>query len=294
MKTLSHLVKLAGTVALLGSVLASAPVAAAPLFQVNEGSVPGAIANIVTADRLSFDYKARIVQSVVGGDGLAGTGDTFLEQGFLTKAAFGSQTGGSVPSQLNANVLGFGYGMYALFTITGEGDPFAGGGVLANFQTFNMTMYIDPGQNTTLSVPVSGPVIPGGVTSDDYAIVNYTLSVGEAHVFGGLANGDFDTLLNFTLTSTTPGGDTFFVSPTPFFNMENFGGNTETFAITSGDIVTGFTASAAGAGLELFLAVPEPGTIALIGIGLLGMILARRYAGKRTESGPSEGQLFAA
>ena len=278
MKTLSQLFKRFGIVAVLGAAFASAPVLAQPLFQVNEGSVPGSFAQTITADRLSFDYKARITQTITGGDGLAGSGDVFTEQGFLTKAAYGSPLGGSVPSQLNAQVMGFGYGMYAIFTIIGEGDPFgATGGIMATMTSFNMTMYIDPNQNTTLAVPVSGPVIAGGITSDDYAIVNYTLSVGQAHVFAGLANGDFDSLLNITLTTTTPGGDSFFVTPAAFFNLENFGGNTEIFTITSGNAVTGFTASVEGAGLELFVAaVPEPGTVALVGIGLLGMCLARR------------------
>ena len=252
----------------------AAPALAAPLFSVDEGSVPGALGQIVTGvDRLSFDYKSRIDQTIVGGS-LAGAGDTFVQQGFLTKAAFGSPDGGSVSSQLNANVLGFGYGMYAVFTITGEGDPFGDtGGILATFNTFQMTLYIDPSQDTALSVPLTGAVVPVDASGDDFAIVNYTLQVGEAHVFGGLANGDFDTFLNAILT---PAGEAYFIDPNPFFSVENFGGNTQTFDITAGDVITGFTASAAGAGLELFVAaaVPEPGTLALLAIGLLGAALA--------------------
>lgn len=277
MKSISRFARFMLGAALAGAALASQPALAAPLFTVNEGSVPGAVAQLVTADRLSFDYKSRIDQTIVGGS-LDGAGDTFVQQGFLTKAAFGSPTGGSVPSQLNANVLGFGYGMYAVFTIIGEADPLGNtGGIQANFTSFNMTLYIDPSQDTTLSVPLTGAVVPVDASGDDFAIINYSLVPGQglAHVFGGLANGDFDTILNATLT---PAGLAYFIDPTPFFSIENFGGNTQTFQITNGDLVTGFTASAAGAGLELFLAaaVPEPGTIALIGIGLLGMCLPRR------------------
>lgn len=272
MKSFRRVVQALLTAGAVSAALASVPALAQPLFTVSEGSVPGSLAQTVTADRISFEYQARIDQTVVGGS-LAGAGDTFIEQGFLTKAAFGSPTGGSVPSQLNAAVAGFGYGMYGVFTITGEGDPFGVSGIHATFATLNMTLYIDPNQNTVLSVPGAGPVVPGGITADDYAIVNYTLNTGEAHIFNTLANGDFDTLLNMVLTIP---GQSFFTSPVPFFTLENFGGNTETFTITSGDVNTGFTAFAAGGGIELFQTVPEPGSIALLGIGLLAAGMTRR------------------
>jgi hypothetical protein len=266
MKPFSRIFKLLLAASAVSAALIGTPAMAGPLFTVDEGSVPGTTPNLVEADRISFEYHAIIDQTIVGGDGLAGAGDTFIETGFLTKAAFGSPTGGSVPSQLNA--LG-GYRIYGLFTITGEADPFGATGILATFQTLTMTLYIDPDQNTILGLPVAGPVIPGGVTGDDFAIATFTLNLGEAHVFDSLANGDFDTLLNLTLT---PAGQLFFVSPSPFFALENFGGNTQTFNITSGDITTGFTAIADGGGLELFIAaVPEPASIALFGIGLLGL-----------------------
>lgn len=264
MKPFSRIFKLLLAASAVSAALIGTPAMAGPLFTVDEGSVPGTTPNLVTADRISFEYHARIDQTV-GGGGLGGSDDPFIESGFLTKAAFGSPTGGSVPSQLNA--LG-GYGIYGLFTITGEADPFGANGILATFQTLTMTLYIDPDQNTTLALPAAGAVIPGGDTSQDFAIATFTLDVGQAHVFDGLANGDFDTLLNLTLT---PAGQLFFVSPSPFFALENFGGNTQTFNITSGTPTTGFTAIADGGGLELFVTVPEPASIALFGIGLLGL-----------------------
>ncbi|SFO22646.1 flocculation-associated PEP-CTERM protein PepA [Nitrosospira briensis] len=258
------------TAGTLGTLLASSSVFAAPLFQVQE-SVAGGAANVVTADRISFEYHARIDQTITGGS-LAGNDDNFIEEGFLTKAAFGSPTGGSIPSQLNS--LGpEGYGMYGIFTITGEADPLGAGGIQANFDTAVMTLFIDPGQDTVLALPAAGPVVPGGVTADDFAIINFTLSAGEAHIFGGLANGDFDTLLNVSLTAA---GQAYFIDPVPFFPLENFGGNTETF--TGGSLTESFIATADGGGIELFQTqVPEPGTLALLGLGIMGMgFISRR------------------
>jgi hypothetical protein len=242
--------------------------AVAQTFNADEGTVPGAAASIVTADRISFNYAAMIDQTLVGpsynGD------DPFAESGFLTKASF-ANGGSAVPSQLN----GFGatgYGIYGLFTINGTAAQ-EGSGITATFSDAALDLWIDPGQDTTLSF-VGNTATRSGTTGDDILIASYTLAAGEAHVFGGLANGDFDTVLNLTLT---PAGQSFFSSPDPFYTLENFGGNTET--ITGASLTTSFVATATGAGTELFLApVPEPETYALMlaGLGALGFIVRRR------------------
>ena len=268
MRPLSRNLLLAGFVAAAAFTM---PVHAAPLFTVDEGSVNGSLDQNVIADRISFNYEAVIIQTNVGGvlDG----NDPFTETGFLTKASY-AIGGSAVNSQLNANVLDFGYGIYGVFTITGVADAFtdANGdpGIQANFQTALLTLYIDPGQDTTLSqnsttgvVTVNDPGFQGA----DYAIANYTLNLGEAHVFGGLANGDFDALLNMTLTAA---GQQFFTSPSPFFNLEDFSGVTT--LLSGASLTESFTATASGAGTELFLrSVPEPGSLALVGIALLGL-----------------------
>jgi len=95
--------------------VASTP-ALAQTFTANEGVVPGANQNTVTADRISFNYEARINQTLVGGsyDG----NDPFTESGYLTKASF-ANGGIAVPSQLNTVGGTNGYGIYGLFSITG-------------------------------------------------------------------------------------------------------------------------------------------------------------------------------
>jgi len=249
--------------------VASTP-ALAQTFTANEGVVPGATPNTVTADRISFNYEARINQTLVGGayDG----NDPFTESGYLTKASF-ANAGAAVASQLNA-VGSNGYGIYGLFSITGTAAQ-DGNGILATFQTATLSLWLDPGQNTGFAF-TGNTAGTTGTTADDMQLATYTLQQGQAHVFGGLANGDFDTILNLTLT---PFGQTFFNSPSPFYALENFGGNTQT--ISGASLTSSFVATATGAGTELFIApIPEPETYALMlaGLGAIGFVARRRKA----------------
>jgi hypothetical protein len=270
MNGISKFARLGLTATALAAAAACVPVAAQS-FTADEGTVPGASPNLVNADRISFNYAAKIDQTLVGPsyDG----NDPFTESGYLTKASF-AIGGSAVTSQLNALN---GYGIYGLFTINGTAAQ-EGTGIHATFTSATLNLYMDPGQDTTLSF-VGNTATAGGAMGDDYLLVSYTLNTGEAHVFGGLANGDFDTVLNLTLTDngTTSDGESFFSAPRPFYALENFGGNTQT--ITGASLTSSFVATATGAGTELFLApVPEPETYALMlaGLGALGFVARRR------------------
>jgi PEP-CTERM motif-containing protein len=267
MNVISRFSRHALTATALAAAAACVP-AAAQTFTVNEGSVPGAAANTLTADRISFNYAARIDQTLIGSafDG----NDPFTESGYLTKASF-ANGGSAVPSQLNG-VSPAGYGIFGLFTITGMATQ-QGAGIHATFDTVRLQLFLDPGQDTTLSF-VGNTATAGGSMLDDRLLMSYTLSSGEANVRGGLANGDFDTILNATPTAD---GLAFFTGPRPFYTLENFGGNTQT--ITGASLTSSFVATATGAGTELFMApIPEPETYALMlaGLGALGFVARRR------------------
>jgi hypothetical protein len=241
------------------ALLVAAGSAQAGLFTVNEGSVPLAIADTLTANGITFSYQAVIHQAANG---------SYTETGFLNKASFVDVNSAAVPSQLNS-LAPAGYAIYGLFTAGGNSVANGAGGVTATFSSFNATLWLDPSQNTVQSP--NGTATSG--TADDTLLASYTLNVGQAHIFPGLANGDFDELLNMTLA---PAGQAYFTSPTPFYPLEDLSGVTTT--ITGLSLPgTAFTANASGAGLELVEA-PEPASIAILGAGLvaLGGAIRRR------------------
>jgi hypothetical protein len=223
-------------------------------------------------------------QTIVGGS-LAGSGDTFVETGFLNKASYELGSGNAVSSQLNSLEVSGGYKIYGVFTITGEADPRAGGGILATFATATLTLRLDPLSNTTLGF--SGTAVTVGGNGDDITLATMNLITGQANVFPcaltatgclGLANGDFDALEALTVTAF---GQTFFNSPNPFFNAEDFSGNTATITGPVSD-TTSFVARFDGAGVELFLnTVPEPGTLSIAGLALLSMGAVSRRQRKK-------------
>lgn len=90
--------------AALALVFIASSASASPLFQVQEGAITEASANLVTADKLTLRYEAAINQTA---------GGSFTETGYFNVTALG--LGNAVaPSQLNLTeglLGGAGYGL---------------------------------------------------------------------------------------------------------------------------------------------------------------------------------------
>lgn len=99
------------------------------------------------------------------------------------------------------------------------------------------------------------------------------------------ANTSISGTFDFTPAAGTTGPNGFFVAPDPFqigFSVGNFGGNAAntTYTVSPLGVVTVFTPGPglnAATGNLTFVAVPEPGALALVGIALLagGVVSAR-------------------
>jgi hypothetical protein len=217
-------------------------------FKVQEGVVAGASPNLLTADSFNFDYSATINQTLVGAT--YNGNDPFTEIGNLSVSAY-TLNNSSVPSQVN----GFGaagYGIVGDFNASGFTQTF-GAGLKAIFDTFNLNLRLDADQNGI------GETLLG--TASIYAY-------SEANITGGLANGDYDVILLFTPTAF---GSTYFVDPVPFLLQMEVTGVTTTITGVPPLLNSSFVAAANGSGNAFVNPIPEPGTLVLSALGLLGL-----------------------
>ena len=222
-------------------------------FSVDEGVVAGTPDNIVIADSFDFSYEATINQTIVGDFDFIG--DTFTETGTFELSSYkdGITT---QPAFLNAPAIAGGYGIVGDFTATGTAG-ITGVNITALFDTFLMNLYIDDNQDGAGDTLLgTASLVPGE---------------GVAHLFEGLANGDFEAVMSVALT---PFGETYFFDPNPFYIRLNYAGNTTT--ITGASTTESFEAEVDGSGNGFFQAVPEPAFIVLLGIGLLGLAFSSR------------------
>jgi len=257
--------------AALGVASTGAMAAVFPDFQVTETVVPGTIANVLTADKITGNYVEVI--TFTG----AGTFTVSLEwQAGQYVANDGTTPIGSqltAPPAITSNQ----YGLYALYQGSGTFSC-----TLAGVCTFTTTpgtgslsVYIDPDSDVTFTAPATGssPFVANGTA--DILIATGTPLAGTGTLDptlptcggGGINCGSFGTSTSFALTAF---GSTYFTLPVPFYNLSFQSGQLNNFSPTGTQTING--------SMDVVFArsVPEPASVALIGLGLLGLAVVRR------------------
>jgi hypothetical protein len=254
---------LAASLLLAFGTVVSGSAAAAPIFQVNPNS-NGLTAggSVFTADAISGFSSARVLHT--------GVGTNYTADGYIVFNGFSLN---SSPVSTGASRVNLDYGLYAVFhqdfACTGILAP----GVSCTPSNLSLSLWADFGNDNTYNHAMLGvnPSINIVGSQLKLASSNFVFSgEGGIDAFGGIYQ---NINMSWNLTDE---GKAYFVDPDPFFtasfaafnntsqgvvcNVADCNGATDV-AITQEGGILDFNGTA----------VPEPGMLGLLGIGLLGM-----------------------
>ncbi|MDO9047764.1 MAG: flocculation-associated PEP-CTERM protein PepA [Methylobacter sp.] len=241
-----------------------------PDFNVQEGVVPGGtVSNLFTADKITGNYNEIVTFG-------AGTFDVSLK---WNAGQYVADDGANPLTTQLGSFGAAGYGMYALFQASGTFTTVAGVSTFTFTPGGSLNLFLDPSANTKFTAAANGASAWGRSLFDDDVLIgtgaavagggqlNPGLSTCSAGGGSGINCGSFGSTTSFALTDF---GKTYFVSPTPFYNLAFESGQFNNFQVTGTQNINGSMDVVFGT------AVPEPTTIALLGMGLIGFGFRRR------------------
>ncbi|GAB3370135.1 flocculation-associated PEP-CTERM protein PepA [Massilia agri] len=231
-----------------------------------------------TADRITGGYA-----EIATFTPTSATGGTFQVSLRWVAGQFINNSGSDDPDELPTLTtgLGFDYGLYALYTASGTFTTGANGRASFSFSegTGNLAVYLDDNVDTTFAAPATGATAYARANAGDDILLatgnplagegnlDPTLSTCSGGSGSGINCGSFGSTTSFELTAA---GMNFFIDPTPFYNLSFQSGQLNRFTPTGTQSING--------SLDVVFAneVPEPASVGLLGLGLLGLGAARR------------------
>lgn len=189
--------------------------------------------------------------------------------------------GGTTP--VTRTGLNDSYGLYALYTATGTFGVENGANVFRFAEgSGRLAMYLDVNLDSTFNLGTSGlNAASVGNASDDLLLAegNPLSGVGVLDPTlptcgpDGINCGSFGASSDFALAGFGP---SFFTSPNPFYNLSFQSGQLNNFVPVGTQQING-SLDVVFSGAE----VPEPASVGLLGLGMLGLYAARRRNSKK-------------
>lgn len=257
--------------AVLAAALAAPNASAIATFQVDPNSNGlSSSGSIFTADTLSGTSSARISKT-------AGPGNNYTGVGYIIFTAFNLLSSPIDGNTSQVNLTNSGYGLFARFTQTFTCSTPLAVGVSCGVQSITLELLGDPGNHNTRTLATLGadPTVTDAGTAD--VVLAKVTQVIQGVAGLDTLGGAFQNInSNFELTAE---GKKFFISPVPFYQLafSAFNNTSQGLACdTAGCLDPNFVSINSEAGVTDFLPVPEPGSLVLMGIAMLGLVAVSR------------------